>query len=86
MIIWSFDHVRAARTSQNYSFLCVTARAERKVEELKEQLQIAKLNFQHLGGELPEDGQRVKEQQEHQRYVAHLYEDFYLKPQNLVKP
>ena len=50
------------------------ARAERKVEELKEQLQIAKLNFQHLGGELPEDGQRIKKEQEHQRVRRELEE------------
>ncbi len=42
------------------------------MEELKEHLEIAKLNFQHMGGVLPEDSRRIKEQQEHARLVGYL--------------
>ena len=43
-------------------------RAQRKLDELTEQLEIAKLNFQQLGGVLIQDKKKLKEEQEHTRY------------------
>ena len=47
--------------------VCV-GRAQKKLEELYGQLEIAKLNFQQLGGVLAEDKKKLKEEKEHTRY------------------
>ena len=39
----------------------------KKVEELERLLEIAKDNYRQLGGELPEDRRRHKEEQENKR-------------------
>ena len=47
-------------------------RAKTKLEELYRQLEIAKLNYQQLGGVLKEDKIKMKEQQEHSRFACDL--------------
>ena len=61
---------------KNYQvvFKCylVVDRAKIKLEELYRQLEIAKLNYQQLGGVLKEDKIKMKEQQEHSRFAHDL--------------
>ncbi|XP_057302052.1 ankyrin repeat domain-containing protein 42-like [Hydractinia symbiolongicarpus] len=47
-------------------------RAQRKITELAEQLEIAKLNFQQLGGVLEEDKKKLKQEQECSRKIREL--------------
>lgn len=52
---------------QFFLFFSFLDRAERKLKELNEQLEIAKLNFQQLGGVLNEDQRKIEEQKEQSR-------------------
>ncbi|CAK8690548.1 unnamed protein product [Clavelina lepadiformis] len=48
------------------------SRAYRKIEDLERLLEIAKSNFHQLGGELAEDRQKHKEEQESKRAISEL--------------
>ena len=54
-------------SSSHSSIPFILVRAERKLKELTDQLEIAKLNFTQLGGVLEDDLQRAKMNKEHSK-------------------
>lgn len=47
-------------------------RGRGKIDELAEQLEMAKLNFQQLGGVLEEDEKKMKEENEEKRWARQI--------------